>query len=46
MGHGPDGVGGRAGVRSTVSGLHPRDVNVTDDVIVDGDVMADDVSEM
>jgi hypothetical protein len=44
VGHGADGVGGRAGVRSSVSGLNPRDVDVTDDVIMDGDVMTNDIS--
>ncbi len=44
MGHGADGVGGRAGVRSSVSRLNPGDVDVTDDVIMDGDVMPNDVS--
>ena len=38
---GPDGVGGGAGERPSVPGLHPGDVDVADDVIMDRDVMAD-----
>lgn len=43
MADGPDGVGGRAGERPSVPGLHPGDVDVADDVIMDRDVMADHI---
>jgi hypothetical protein len=44
VGDGPDRVGGGAGEGAAVARLDAADVHVTDDVIVDGDVVADDVS--